>query len=202
MQAFLTTIGGFGLFLFGMALMVSGLRKLAGDRLHTWLVSATRTPLTGTLTGAGVTAVIQSSSATTIATVGFVGAGLLTFPQALGVVFGANIGTTITGWIVALLGLKLKLTSAALPLMLLAAILYLMKNRPSLRGTGKALAGFALVFMGIGFLQEGLAGARDWIDLTAFDAQGLSGRFVLFLIGILLIGNRAVQNPYVKSFLK
>ena len=186
MNALLTSIGGLGLFLFGMAVMVSGLRKLAGDQLHQWLARATRTPLSGTLSGAVVTAAIQSSSATMIATVGFVGAGLLSFPQALGVVFGANIGTTITGWIVALLGLKLKLTAAALPFMLVAAILYLMKGNRTLRGAGKAMAGFALMFMGIGFLQEGLSGARALIDLTAFDATGLSGRLVLLLIGIVL----------------
>ncbi len=97
MNAVLQSIGGFGLFLFGMAVMTSGLKKIAGDRLHRWLGRATRTPLSGAVTGTVVTAIIQSSSATTVTVVGFVGAGLMTFPQALGVIFGANIGTTITG---------------------------------------------------------------------------------------------------------
>lgn len=186
MNPVLQSLGGFGLFLFGMGIMTSGLKKLAGDRLHQWLAKTTRTPLSGAVTGTIVTAIIQSSSATTVATVGFVGAGLMTFPQALGVVFGANIGTTITGWIVALVGFKLKLGMAALPLIFVAALLYLAKKRRVARGAGKALAGFALIFLGIEFLQSGLTGAQHLVDLSKIDAGGVGGRFMLLAAGVLL----------------
>jgi len=179
-------MGGIGLFLYGMATMSSGLRKLAGDRLRNWLGRTTRTPLSGAATGAAVTALIQSSSATTLAAIGFVTAGLLSFNQALGIIFGANIGTTLTGWMVALIGFKLKLTSAALPLLFVAAILYLIKDRRVLRGSGKALAGFCLIFVGIGYMQEGMAGYSDSVSLSRWPALGIGGRLLLLGIGVVL----------------
>jgi phosphate:Na+ symporter len=110
MHPLIQTLGGIGLFLYGMAAMTSGLRKLAGDRLRGWLRRGTHSPLSGEETGTAATAILQSSSATTVAAVGFVAAELLTFRQALGIIFGANIGTTLTGWMVALIGFKLKLS--------------------------------------------------------------------------------------------
>lgn len=184
MEALITAVGGLGLFLFGMAVMTSGLKKLAGEKMHQWLGRATKTPLSGAITGASVTAIVQSSSATTVAAVGFVGAGLMTFAQALGILFGANIGTTLTGWAVALLGFKLKLGEVSLPLLFLAALLYLNKNHRKLRGSGKALAGFALIFLGIDFLQTGISGAREWIDLSDFQADAFWGRALLVLVGV------------------
>ncbi|MFK5923762.1 MAG: Na/Pi symporter [Verrucomicrobiota bacterium] len=186
MDAIFQAIGGFGLFLFGMGVMTSGLKKLAGKRLADWLGRATRTPLSGSITGATFTAIVQSSSATTVLAIGFVGAGLITFSQSLGILFGANIGTTVTGWIIAVVGFKLKLGTAALPLLLIASLLYMSKKHPMLRGFGKALAGFSLIFLGISFLQAGLAGTRDWIDLSNFDASSISGRLVLLLLGAIL----------------
>jgi phosphate:Na+ symporter len=186
MSDLLQILGGLGFFLYGISAMTSGLKKLAGERLRQWLGRSTRTTLSGVVSGATVTAIIQSSSATTVAAIGFVGAGLLTFTQALGVIFGANIGTTLTGWMVALLGFKLKLSTVALPLMLVAAFLYLFKSRIKLRGSGKALAGFCLIFVGIGYLQEGLAAYRESIDLSQFTADSLGGRSILVLIGIVL----------------
>ncbi len=111
----LLCLGGLGLFLLGMTVLTDGLRALAGRALRRLLSRFTRSPLSGAMTGAVTTAVVQSSSATTVAAVGFVGAGLLTFPQALGIVLGANVGTTMTGWLVALLGFKLELGTAAMP---------------------------------------------------------------------------------------
>ncbi len=186
MEALFQAIGGFGLFLFGMGIMTSGLKNLAGKRLVQWLGRATRTPLSGSITGATFTAIVQSSSATTVVAMGFVGAGLITFSQSLGILFGANIGTTVTGWIVAVVGFKLKLGTAALPLLLIASFLYMAKKHPVLRGWGKALAGFALIFLGISYLQTGLAGARDWIDLSGFDAGSIRGRVILLLLGAAL----------------
>lgn len=186
MTALLQTLGGIGLFLFGMAVMTSGLRKLAGERLRAWLARSTRNPVTGALTGATVTALVQSSSATTVAAIGFVGAGLMTFTASLGIIFGANIGTTVTGWMVALFGFKIPLEEAALALLFVAAFCYLFKQVRRLRGFGKALAGFCLIFIGISYLKEGLHEYRDVIDLSQWNAGSMGGRFVLLLIGILL----------------
>ena len=115
-------IGGIGMFLLGMELMTAALRDTAGSRLRGVLTRFTTTPLRGVMTGAAATAVVQSSSATTVMTVGFVGAGLMTMPQALGILYGANIGTTATGWLVSLLGFKLKLGNLALLLLFPAAL--------------------------------------------------------------------------------
>lgn len=186
MHPILETLGGIGLFLYGMAAMTSGLQKLAGERLRLYLARSTRTPLTGVVTGAAATAVVQSSSATTVAAVGFAGAGLLPFEQALGIIFGANIGTTITGWMVALIGFKLQLSAIALPLLFVAALLYLFKRYRAIRGSGKALAGFCLIFIGIGYLQQGLAGYQDAIDLSRWGTESFGGRLLLVLAGVIL----------------
>lgn len=186
MAAWVQILGGVGLFLFGMAVMTSGLGKLAGDRLRGWLARSTKTPVSGAMVGATVTALIQSSSATTVAAIGFVGAGLISFTASLGVIFGANIGTTITGWMVALLGFKLKLTAAALPLLFVGSICYLFKRIRSLRGFGKALAGFSLLFIGIGYLQLGLEQHQDLVDFSQWTADSFGGRILLVLIGIVL----------------
>jgi len=186
LTALLQTLGGIGLFLFGMSVMTSGLKKLAGARLRDWIARSTRNPVTGALTGATATALVQSSSATTVAAIGFVGAGLMTFGSSLGIIFGANIGTTITGWMVALLGFKVQLEEAALALLFIAAFCYLMKQKKRIRGFGKALAGFCLIFLGIGYLKAGLQDYQSVIDLSQWNANSMGGRFVLLLIGILL----------------
>ena len=186
MSAILQTIGGMGLFLFGMGIMTSGLKKLAGNRLQKWLARSTRNPVMGACTGATVTALIQSSSATTVAAIGFVAAGLMSFTSSLGIIFGANIGTTVTGWMVALLGFKLKLGEAALPLIFIAALCYLVKRVRPLRGFGKALAGFCLIFLGIGYLQAGLEGYQGAIDLGNWNTSSWSGRIALVFVGIVL----------------
>ena len=186
MQALIESLGGIGLFLYGMTAMTSGLRKLAGDRLRQSLARWTRNPFSGAVVGTAATAVLQSSSATTVAAVGFVAAGLMTFTEALGIIFGANIGTTLTGWMVALLGFKLKLSTIALPLMLVAALCYLFKSNRRLRGFGKALAGFCLIFIGISLLQSGLAGLQGKIDLGGWRTENLGGRLLLVLAGGLL----------------
>ena len=111
----LLTAGGLGIFLLGMVVMTNGLKALAGQTLRKSLGRFTKNPLTGAITGATSTAVVQSSSATTVTAVGFVNAGLLTFSQALGIILGANIGTTVTGWFVAIFGFKLKIGELALP---------------------------------------------------------------------------------------
>jgi len=121
MSTAISIIGGVGLFLLGMTVMTGGLKGLAGSGLRTVLSKAAATPLRGAFWGGVATLVVQSSSATTMTTIGLVSAGLLTFPQGLGLVFGANVGTTGTGWLVALIGVRVSLTAAALPMIFVGA---------------------------------------------------------------------------------
>ena len=137
--------------------MTDGLRALAGSAIRGALMRFTRSPLSGAVTGAVSTAILQSSSATTVAAVGFVGAGLITFSASLGIIFGANIGTTMTGWLVALLGFKLNLGTVILPVILVGTILRLFGNGRA-ANIGYALAGFGLIFVGITLMQQGMSG--------------------------------------------
>ncbi len=184
MSAVLAFTGGLGIFLLGVVIMTGGLRAVAGQGLQRLLARFTRSPLSGALTGALSTAVLQSSSATTVAAVGFVGAGLLSFPQALGVVFGANLGTTMTGWLVALVGFKFKLGAAVLPLIFLGVLLRLF-GRQRLADFGMALAGFGLIFVGIQAMQTAMAGLDAGLVLQAPAADTLWGRLRLVLLGLL-----------------
>ena len=146
MSTTISILGGVGLFLLGMTVMTTGLKTLAGSALRTVLARAAATPLSGAFWGAVATLVVQSSSATTMTTIGLVSAGLLTFPQGLGLVFGANVGTTGTGWLVALIGVRVSLTSAALPMIFVGAMIKLV-GRGRVSGAGAALAGFGLVLL-------------------------------------------------------
>lgn len=175
--------GGLGVFLLGVVIMTNGLKGVAGDALRAALTRFTRSPTSGACTGAVSTAILQSSSATTVAAVGFVGAGLLTFPQALGIIFGANIGTTITGWLVALLGFKLKLGTAVLPLILVGVLLH-MFGKGRLSHAGLSLAGFGLIFVGITAMQSGMSGLEGRITPDSFPSDTLIGRLQLVFIGI------------------
>jgi len=178
-------LGGVGLFLSGMLLMSDGLKAAAGGRLQWILERSTGTPFTAFLTGMALTALVQSSSATTISTIGFVSAGLLSFPSAIGVIIGANVGTTSTGWIVALLGFKLNVGAIALPFIGVGALMRLLSHgaRASL---GMALVGFGLIFIGIDFLQEGMGGLAQSIDLSPFAQPTLINHLWLVLIGAVM----------------
>ncbi|HUK07962.1 MAG TPA: Na/Pi symporter [Stellaceae bacterium] len=169
MATTISILGGIGLFLLGMAIMTDGLKGLAGSSLRTVLGKAAATPLSGAFWGAVVTLLVQSSSATTMTTIGLVSAGLLTFPQGLGLVFGANVGTTGTGWLVALIGVRVSLSSYALPMILVGALLKLV-GRGRLAAAGASLAGFALVLYGLTTLQQGMGGLAEQLhpsDLPA-----------------------------------
>ena len=181
----LLAVGGLGLFLLGMTVLTEGLHALAGNALRRVLRRFTNSPLSGALTGAGVTAVVQSSSATTVAAVGFVGAGLMTFPQALGIIFGANIGTTMTGWIVAIVGFKLQLGQVVLPLVLVGALMR-MFGEGRTRHIGTALAGFSLLFVGIEAMQDGMAPFQGAVTPDSFPQDTWIGRIQLMLIGVLI----------------
>jgi len=181
----LSALGGVGLFLVGMLLLTDGLKALAGRRMRGVLARFTSTPLSGAVTGTVTTAVVQSSSATTVAAVGFVASGLLTFPQALGIIFGANIGTTLTGWLVAILGFKLDLGQIALPFVFAGAVLRLtFRGKAAL--VGQALAGFCLIFIGIEHMKTGLDAFSGLVTPTDFPPDTLLGRLQLVAIGILI----------------
>lgn len=181
----LLILGGIGLFIFGMGVMTDALREAASGRLRRFLSSFTTTPLRGVLTGTATTALIQSSSATTVMTVGFVGAGLLSFPHALGVIFGANIGTTFTGWMVAFLGFRLQLGTLALPGLFAASLLVLLGRGAAAR-TGRVAAGLCLLFIGLDLMQQGAAGYGDALRPGDLAAPGLWGQAQLMLAGLAM----------------
>ena len=181
----LKAVGGVGLFLLGMYILTDGLRKLAGNALRNFLRRSTRSPLSGAASGALTTAILQSSSATTVATVGFVGAGLLTFPQALGIIFGANIGTTMTGWLVAILGFKLQLGLIVTPFVLLGALMNIFAAG-RWKHIGWALAGFCLLFIGIDAMQQGMGFLKDVVSPSDFPGNTLLGRIQLVFIGMAI----------------
>lgn len=178
-------LGGIGLFLLGMLLMTDGLKRLAGDALRRLLARFTGGRLSAVATGAAVTALIQSSSATTLTTIGFVSAGLLSFTQAVGVICGANVGTTSTSWIVSTLGLKLDVAVVALPLVGVGVLMELL-GKSRLAAVGRALAGFGLVFVGIATLQSGMEEASAWFAGAKLPTAGIGGRLLLVVIGVLM----------------
>jgi len=178
-------LGGIGLFLLGMLLMTDGLKLMAGDALRRMLARFAGGRLSSVATGAAVTALVQSSSATTLTTIGFVSAGLLTFTQAVGVICGANIGTTSTSWIVSTLGLKLDVAVVALPLVGVGVLTELLaKGR--LAAFGRALAGFGLIFVGISTLQSGMQEASQWVSTAELPTAGIGGRLLLVLVGVVM----------------
>jgi len=181
----LEAAGGLGLFLLGMIILSDGLRALAGAAVHRALRRFTRSPSSGALTGALTTAVIQSSSVTTVTAVGFASAGLLTFPQALGIVFGANIGTTITGWMVALVGFKLQL-GVVMPVFVLVGVVMRLTGRGRWASLGLTLAGFGLVFMGIDLLRSGTAALEGVITPDQLPGDSIGGRLQLVAVGVLV----------------
>lgn len=177
-------LGGVGLFLLGMNLMTDGLKLAAGRALERILANSTRTPLRGLASGALVTALVQSSSAVTVAAIGFVNAGLLTLGQSLWVLFGSNVGTTMTGWLVALVGLKFKIDALALPLIGIGMALRLSGGNSKRGALGMALAGFGVLFLGIDMLKESFSGVATGFSLREF--EGMLGILVMVLSGILM----------------
>jgi len=181
----LTLIGGIGLFLFGMQTMTGALRPMASRRVRGILARFTTSPLAGVATGLVTTALMQSSSATVMTVIGFVGAGLMTFPQALGVVLGANIGTTMTGWIVAVLGLKLHLGTLALPVLFAGAVTGLVA-RGAASLVGQALVGFSLIFLGLDMMQAGSVSIEPLLAGQLVSGDGIAGRIALIALGALV----------------
>lgn len=185
MIAIVSAIGGIGFFLLGMNMMADGLKAIAGDSLRRLLNRFTGGTISSITTGAIITLLIQSSTATSLMTIGFVSAGMLNFLQATGVIFGANLGTTSTGWMVAFIGLKYSVSQIALPIVGLGVLL---KQFSSGRWAqlGLVLSGLGLIFIGIQYLQDGMSGLNDYIDLSLFAEVGIINRLILIIIGIVM----------------
>ena len=190
-----TLLGALGMFLYGMNLMSSGLQKAAGDRLRGFLSAMTSNPFKRVMTGVGITALIQSSSATTVMVVSFVNAGLLTLVQAIGVIMGANIGTTITAWMVSLLGFKADISILAVPLMLLG-FLFSNSKKNQYKNIGELIVGFSLLFLGLSFMKNSVPDLKQTPEVLEFVRQwsGYGFRSVLIFLGVGTVLTLVLQS--------
>lgn len=178
-------LGGIGLFLLGVFLLSDGLKTAAGDSLRRILLRFTGRPSAAFVSGAGITMLAQSSSATTLATIGFVSAGVLTFSQAIGIVMGASLGTTSTGWLISLVGMKFGIGKLAFPLVGLGALARLVSHGRN-AAIALAVAGFGLMFVGIDILQSGMVSLSETFSPDSLPHGTLTGRVLLVGIGIVL----------------
>lgn len=177
--------GGIGLFLLGMYLMTNGLRLVAGQALQSILESSTRTTLRGILAGITITSLVQSSSAVTVATLGFVNAGLMQLRQAITVIYGSNIGTTMTAWLVALIGFHIDIKAFALPAIGIGMGLWIFRNDRRAGAIGQALAGFGVFFLGIEILKSGFEGMGGSLQFATLQPDGL-GLLLLVVSGFVM----------------
>lgn len=186
---FLKLIGSLGVFLFGMKLMSEALQKVAGDKMRQILAAMTSNRVKGVLTGIIITTIIQSSSATTVMVVSFVNAGLLSLVQSIGVIMGANIGTTVTAWIISILGFKVSMAEVSLPLIGLA-LPFLFSGKRSRKNIGELVMGFGLLFIGLEFLKSSVPDLNQNPEIFTFLKNYTDlgyGSYILFLlIGTLL----------------
>ncbi|MEQ8651315.1 MAG: Na/Pi symporter [Kiloniellales bacterium] len=181
-----TAAGGLALFLLAMSMMTDGLKVFGGQKLKVLLRDWTSSAIRGVLTGALVTAVVQSSGAVTVATIGFVNAGVLSLRQSLGVIFGSNVGTTMTAWLVSLVGFGFKIEPLALPILAIGVGIRFIASGKRLQGLGNAIAGFGLFFLGLAILKGAFGGfANTFGDDIFSGATGLSGLLLLLGIGFL-----------------
>ena len=178
--------GGLGLFLLAVNMITDGLKMAAGHALRNLLGTWTHSLARGILTGVSITAIVQSSSAVTVATIGFVNAGLISMRRALGVVYGSNIGTTMTAWLVVIIGFKINVAMLALPMIGVGMILRLTGDDSRRAPLGMALAGFGLFFMGIDVLKVTFEGLALAIDLQKFTLDGIAGVFLYLAVGFLM----------------
>ena len=181
-----TLIGALGMFLYGMNMMSSGLQKAAGDRLRGFLAAMTSSPFKGVMTGLGITSVIQSSSATTVMVVSFVNAGLLALTQAISVIMGANIGTTVTAWLVSWLGFKADISILAVPLMALGFVFSISK-KDQRRNISELIVGFSLLFLGLSLMKNSVPDLQQTPEVLSF-IQGWQGHGFGSVLLFLLFG--------------
>lgn len=183
---FLKLIGSLGLFLYGMKIMSEGLQKVAGDRLRGILTAMTTNRVTGVLTGVLITALIQSSSATTVMVVSFVNAGLLTLSQSIGVIMGANVGTTVTAWIISVFGFKVDMAAFALPL-LAFALPFIFSKKSTRKSIGEFVFGFSFLFMGLALLKNNAPDLGQNPEMLAF-VQNYTDMGFMSILLFLFIG--------------
>jgi phosphate:Na+ symporter len=186
---FLTLVGSLGFFLYGMKLMSEALQKVAGDKMRTILAKMTSNPVKGVFTGLLITAIIQSSSATTVMMVSFVNAGLLSLTESIGVIMGANIGTTVTAWLISILGFKVKISVISLPLIGLGFPLLFSKTNKR-KSWGEFIIGFAMIFLGLDFLKGSVPDINGHPEILAFLANytshGIFSHLLFLAIGTIL----------------
>ena len=186
---FLGLLGAVGLFLYGMKVMSEGLQKAAGDRLRNILGAMTRNRFSGLLTGIVITALIQSSSASTVMVVSFVNAGLMTLGQSMAVIMGANVGTTFTAWIISIFGFKVNVSVMVLPLIALAVVLLFMKKSRT-RSCGEFLIGFAFLFMGLDMISTYVPDLQSNPEMFAvlkeYSSMGIASVLLFTLVGIVV----------------
>ncbi len=180
----LTILGALGMFLYGMNMMSSGLQKIAGNRMRNLLTAMTSNSFKGVLTGLSITSIIQSSSATTVMVVGFVNASLLTLNQAIGVIMGANIGTTVTAWFVSLLGFKADISIFAVPLMAIGFVMSIAKSE-KYKNISEFIIGFSLLFLGLSLMKESVPDLNETPEILSFIQQWTGygfGSVLIFLV--------------------
>jgi len=164
---FLSLVGSLGMFLYGMKIMSEALQKVAGNKMRAILSAMTSNRVLGIFTGFLVTAMIQSSSATTVMIVSFVNAGLVTLKESIGVIMGANIGTTVTGWIITLFGFKVKISAYSLPLIGLG-LPFIFSKSATKRSYGELFIGFALLFLGLEYLKDSVPNIQENPEILSF----------------------------------
>ena len=184
-----TLVGALGMFLYGMNLMSEGLQKAAGDRLRKFLEAMTSNRLKSVATGLTITSIIQSSSATTVMVVGFVNAGLLALNQAIGVIMGANIGTTVTAWLISLLGFKADISILAVPLMALGFVMSISKKERN-KNLSECIIGFSLLFLGLSLMKESVPDLKETPEVLSFiqgwTEMGFGSVIIFMLFGTVL----------------
>lgn len=186
---FLKLVGSLGMFLYGMKIMSEALQRVSGAKLRSILSAMTANRFLGVLTGFLVTAVIQSSSATTVMVVSFVNAGLITLSESIGVIMGANIGTTVTGWVISVLGFKFSISQFVLPLIGLG-LPFVFSKKTKFRSIGEIMIGFAFLFMGLDFLKDSMPDIHSNPEILAFlerySGQGFGSVLIFLLVGTAL----------------
>ncbi len=182
---FLQLIGSLGVFLYGMKLMSEALQKVAGTRMRHILSAMTSNRIKGVMTGILITAIIQSSSATTVMVVSFVNAGLLNLTESIGIIMGANVGTTITAWLISILGFKISMADISLPLIGLSLPLLFSKKR-SRKSWGELIIGFGLLFIGLDFLKSSMPNLQDNPEIFTFLQKYTDMGYISYLLFMLI----------------
>lgn len=184
-ENFTVLLSGIAIFIIGMFFMQDGFKQLSGGLLERLLQKFTYNSFYAIATGLVATSIVQSSTITTLLTISFVGAELITLVQGIGVIFGSNLGSTTTAWIVSSLGVDVKISAYAFPMLVFGVILRFFKTN-SFKGTGNVLLGLGFIFLGIAYMKDGFDVIKDQIDLTSYAMDGYTGILLYILIGLLV----------------